>query len=344
MGKKIKLRESIYILEGSDDTYKIIFTGTRRVKTFKVDGLVKRIINELKVDQDVDSLVNKLSSDYENEKVMACLKSLKYEGIIREDDYETEERYSRQMLFIGELTNSHEETISLQKKLEDSTISVFGIGGIGTWIVNGLYQLGIGEIRITDPDVVQKSNLNRQLFFNERDIGRLKVDVIKEKIPDSNIRTFTKMVSEEENLEEIVIDADFLVNCADSPSVQETTRIIDEYAQKYNIPYCIAGGYNMHLGMIGPIIIPGKTASFDDFIEHQRRNDSLSNLKVIKDIQQTGNLGPIAGAVANIQVMEIFKYLTGKGKLNLNRFAEIDFLDLGIEWRNFSKDSYSEEK
>jgi len=165
MSKKIKLRESIYILEESSDIYKVIFTGTRRVKTFEVDGLVKRIINELKVGQDVDLLVDKLSSDYESGKVMTCLKSLGYEGIIREDDYETGERYSKQMLFIGELTNSHKETISLQKRLEDSTISVFGIGGIGTWIVNGLYQLGIGEIRIADPDVVQKSNLNDNCFL-----------------------------------------------------------------------------------------------------------------------------------------------------------------------------------
>jgi molybdopterin/thiamine biosynthesis adenylyltransferase len=52
-------------------------------------------------------------------------------------------------------------------------------------------------------------------------------------------------------------------------------------------------------------------------------------------IKQTGNLGPIAGTIANIQVMEIFKYLTGKGKINLNRFAEIDFMDLSVDWREF---------
>ena len=58
-------------------------------------------------------------------------------------------------------------------------------------------------------------------------------------------------------------------------------------------------------------------------------------MEKIRDIKQTGNLGPIAGAVANIQTMEIFKYLTGKGRMNTNRFAEIDFMDLKVEWREF---------
>jgi len=335
MTQKLRLRESIYILEESEDTYQIIFTSTRKIKKFKVDGLVKRIIKELSREKDTETLIRDLSRDYDTNKVASCLSSMEKQGIVRRYDSIPEGRYSRQILFLDELTSSWEETLGLQKKLQDSVVSVFGVGGIGTWIVNGLYQVGIGEIRITDPDKVERSNLNRQIFFTEKDVGKFKVDVIKEKIPDARIVTFKKTLSESESLEDIVTGSNFLVNCADSPSVQQTTQIIDKYARKFGIPYCVAGGYNMHLGMVGPIIVPGKTASFDDFIRYQKANDSLSMLKVVKDIEQTGNLGPIAGAVANIQVMEILKYLIGKGEANLNRFAEIDFMDLKIEWRNF---------
>jgi len=166
---------------------------------------------------------------------------------------------------------------------------------------------------------------------------KYKVDIIKEKLIDTKISVSKKTVSLSEDLEDLVVGSDFLVNCADSPSMVETTKIIDKYALKYNIPYCVAGGYNMHLGMIGPIIIPGKTASFQDFIDYQKSNDPLKDLEKIKDIEQTGSLGPIAGAVANIQVMEIFKFLIGKGSINLNKFAEVDFMNFGIEWRNFSQ-------
>ena len=333
---KLKLKDSVYILE-EDNDYVIIFTATRKVKKFKVDNLVKQVIGLLTDEEKIESdLIKRLSGDFSSEQISLCLSSLEREGILRRYEDNPEIKYSKQLSFIDELTSSWKETLDLQNKIRNSVITVFGIGGIGTWIVNGLYQIGIGEIRISDPDKIEKSNLNRQLFFDSRDIGKYKVDVIKEKLPDAKIIPFKKFVSENENLEELVSRADFLVNCADQPSVAQTSKIINGYAEKYNIPYCIAGGYNLHLGMVGPIIVPGKTLTFENFLEYQKSHDALSKLKVVKDINQTGNLGPIAGAVANIQTMEIFKYLIGRGDLNLNKFAEIDFMNFGIEWKDFS--------
>lgn len=338
MTRKLKLKDSIYVLKESEEVYSVLFTGTRKIKQFQVDPLIKKVIAELESEQTKEELLSKLRINYNEEQIHDCLQALMHEGIIREyEPKEESERYARQISFIDELTSSWDESLLLQKKLENSVISIFGIGGIGTWIVNGLSQIGIGEIRISDPDKVEESNLNRQLFFNSKDIGKYKVNVIKEKLSDSKIIPFKKMVSNNEDLEEIVSGSDFLVNCADNPSVEETSKIIDKYAIRYGIPYCITGGYNMHLGMIGPIIIPGQTATFNDFVEYQKSNDELSNLEKIKDINQTGNIGPIAGAIANIQVMEIFKYLIGKGNLNVNKFAEIDFMNLNIEWKYFGK-------
>src|SRR3989338_7111997 len=298
MKSRLKLKDSSYILRDTEDNYIFISTATRRIKKFQVDSLVKDVIASLDSEQTEQDLTERLSSKYSSQDINACLNALEKEGIIRRYESDLEKgRHYKQLLFLDELTDSREETLELQKRIENSKVAVFGVGGIGTWIVNGLYQIGAGEIRITDPDVVDDSNFNRQLFF--------------------------------------VSGCNFLVNCADSPSVVETTKIIDGYANQHGVAYCVAGGYNLHLGMVGPIIIPGVTKTFDDFIEYQKRMDPLKDLEKIRDIRQTGNLGPIAGAVANIQTMEIFKYLTGKGRINLNRFAEIDFMDLSIEWREF---------
>lgn len=335
MKHKVRIKESLYILENSQDIYSVIFTGTRRIKKFKVDNLVKKIIGTLSEPLDENKLYNVLEN-FEKSKIISCLNSLENSGIIRRyNEINIEPRYSKQILFIDELTSSWDETLKLHDKLRSSKIGVFGVGGIGTWIVNGLYQMGVDEIRITDPDKISESNLNRQLFFNSNDVGKYKVDVIKEKLPDAKIKTFKKYVSKEESLEEIVNGMDFLVNCADTPSVSETTQIIDSYAKEKEIPYCVAGGYNMHLGMIGPIIIPGKTKTFEEFLINQKNQDPLKEMKIIKNIENPGNLGAVAGAVANIQLMEIFKHIIGKGTHNYNRFAEIDFMDLGIDWRNF---------
>ena len=339
MAEKLRLKESTYILKESEDVYQVIFTSTRVVRRFKVDQLVKDVISGLKEEHQRARLTERLSSKYDLPDVESCLASLEKFGVLVKQNTELplNPRYERQVAFIAELTNSWEEAISLQSKLEGSTISIFGVGGIGTWMVNGFYQIGIGHLRIADPDVIHESNLNRQLFFTSKDIGKYKVDVVADKLPDANLQTSKKKVSEEVNLEEIISGSDFLVNCADSPSVADTTRIISRYAKKFGIPYMVTGGYNMHLGMVGPIIIPGKTACFDCFLESQKIRDSIRKLEVIKDIEQTGSLGPIAGVVSNFQVMDVFKFLVEKGSVNLNRFAEIDFMNLSIDWREFKK-------
>ena len=336
MTTKLKIKDSLYILRDVEGNYIFVSTATRRIKTFRVDSLVRDVISSLEFELMEPDLIDKLSPDYCVQDITLCLRALEKEGIIRKCEEDLKEgRHHRQLLFLDELADSREETLELQRKIENSRVAVFGVGGIGTWIVNGLYQIGVGEIRITDPDVVDESNLNRQLFFDSEDIGKYKVDVIKEKLRDANIFSYKESVSLHEDLESMVSGCNFLVNCADSPSVTETTRIIDSYASRHGIAYCVAGGYNLHLGMVGPIIVPGLTKKFDDFVEYQKRMDPLKDLEKIRDIKQTGNLGPIAGAIANIQTMEIFKYFTGKGRINLNRFAEVDFMDLSIEWREF---------
>lgn len=337
MNPKLKIKDSVYVLRDQDGQYAFISTATRRIKKFKVDDLAEDVILSLREETTLNELQNNLSDRYNPKDVAACVGALANEGLVREFtiDFDDYGRHSKQLAYLDELTRNEKETLDLHYKIRNSKVGVFGVGGIGTWIVNGLNQIGVGEIRISDPDIIEESNLNRQLLFTPNDIGRYKVDVVKERIYGANVIPFKKTVDPSSDLEDIISGCDFLINCADQPSVAVTTEIIDGYAQKHKIAYCVAGGYNRHLGMIGPVIIPGVTKTFQDFLEYQKRMDPLKDMEMLKDIKQTGNLGPIAGAVANIQVMEVFKYLTGKGRLNLNRFAEIDFMDLGIEWREF---------
>ena len=140
--KKIKIKESLYILKESDDIYNVIFTGTRKIKKFAVDSLVKKIIYSLSTPISEEILYSSLGN-FEKPKIDSCLNSLENFGIIRRYDEENiNKRYEKQILFIDELTKSWDETLKLQKKIEDSKIAVFGVGGIGTWIVNGLHQMG----------------------------------------------------------------------------------------------------------------------------------------------------------------------------------------------------------
>jgi len=182
MISKIKIKDSLYILRDTDDYYVFISTATRKVKKFQVDSLVKDVISSLESEISELDLVNYLSSKHKVEDINLCLQALEKEGIVRRYNEDLgKSRYSKQLLFLDELTSSQEETLKLQRKIENSKVAVFGVGGIGTWIVNGLYQIGVGEIRITDPDIIEESNLNRQLFFDSKNIGNYKTNVMKEK-------------------------------------------------------------------------------------------------------------------------------------------------------------------
>ncbi len=88
-----------------------------------------------------------------------------------------ENQFSRTELLLGR---------EALEKLEKSRIAVFGIGGVGSYVVEALVRSGIGEIDIIDNDVVSITNLNRQLIATTKTIGQYKVDVAEERIKDIN--------------------------------------------------------------------------------------------------------------------------------------------------------------
>ena len=65
------------------------------------------------------------------------------------------------------------------KKLSDARVAVFGIGGVGGYVVEGLVRSGVGALDIVDKDTVDITNLNRQIIATRSSIGRYKVDVMK---------------------------------------------------------------------------------------------------------------------------------------------------------------------
>lgn len=85
--------------------------------------------------------------------------------------------FSRFALLVGE------ENI---QKLNQAHVIVFGVGGVGGYVVEALVRSGIGHITIVDNDVVSLSNLNRQIIATQETIGQKKVDVMKKRILSIN--------------------------------------------------------------------------------------------------------------------------------------------------------------
>ena len=72
------------------------------------------------------------------------------------------------------------------EKLSKSCVAVFGVGGVGGYVVEALARSGVGKLVVIDDDVFAESNLNRQLHATRSALGRNKVDVVKERVADIN--------------------------------------------------------------------------------------------------------------------------------------------------------------
>lgn len=71
-----------------------------------------------------------------------------------------------------------------REKLANASVFICGVGGVGSWAAEALVRGGVGHLTIMDPDVVKPSNINRQLCALHSTIGRLKVDVLEERLKD----------------------------------------------------------------------------------------------------------------------------------------------------------------
>ena len=80
--------------------------------------------------------------------------------------------------------------------LKNSTVAVFGIGGVGSFVVEGLARAGIGNFILVDHDVVSETNINRQLIATTKTIGIPKVDVAKKRILEINPKAKVKTYQE----------------------------------------------------------------------------------------------------------------------------------------------------
>lgn len=138
-------------------------------------------------------------------------------------------RYSRQIL----LNKIQEEG---QKKLLKSSVVIVGCGALGTVVANNLGRAGIGKISIVDRDFVELSNLQRQLLFDEKDVGAPKAVAAAEKVLAVNSEIEVEPVVKDlnyTNIEEILGSADLVLDGTDNI---QTRMLVNDVCVKKKIP------------------------------------------------------------------------------------------------------------
>lgn len=122
-----------------------------------------------------------------------------------------EEKFSRTEMLIGN---------EGMEKLSNAKVAVFGLGGVGSFVCEGLARSGLGNFILVDHDKVDKSNINRQLIATEKTIGRFKVDLMKERIleinPNANVETYKEFYMADCKEDIITKDLSYAVDCVDT--------------------------------------------------------------------------------------------------------------------------------
>lgn len=134
------------------------------------------------------------------------------------------------------------------EKLKDKKVAIFGIGGVGSFVVEGLVRAGVGKFVLVDDDCVCLTNINRQLHATMKTIGKPKVEVMKNRIseinPKAEVEVIQKFYSPDTADEMIRKDYDYIVDAIDTVTGKIS---LVEKAYEMGIPIisCMGAGNKM---------------------------------------------------------------------------------------------------
>jgi molybdopterin-synthase adenylyltransferase len=232
------------------------------------------------------------------------------------------ERYSRHILL-------QEVGSEGQKKLLNAKVLVVGAGGLGSAVLLYLAAAGIGTIGIIDGDVVDITNLQRQIIHSTKTIGISKVMSAKQRIealnPDVKILCFEKRLTTE-NAIDIIKDFDFVVEATDNFN---SKFLVNDACVMAGKPFS-QGGVLRFEGQTFTYV-PG-SACYRCLYQAPPPDDKSASCS------QAGILGSIAGMLGTIQATEVLKYFTQAGQLLTNKLLSFDALSLSFKTINVCKD------
>ncbi len=218
------------------------------------------------------------------------------------------QRYSRHILL-------QDVGVEGQEKLLKGKVLIVGAGGLGAPVAMYLAAAGVGTIGIVDADVVDLSNLQRQIIHFTADVDKPKVLSAKEKMeainPDVKVVTYQEFLSANNALD-IINNYDFVVDGTDNFPVK---FLINDACVMAGKPFSHGGILRFHGQTFTHL--PG-TACYRCMFKEPPPVGSVPTCS------QAGVLGAIAGMLGTIQAAEVLKYLTGVGELLTNRLLTFD--------------------
>jgi adenylyltransferase/sulfurtransferase len=210
-----------------------------------------------------------------------------------------------------------------QQRLLESHVLIVGLGGLGSPVAMYLAASGVGRLTLVDDDVVELSNLQRQLLYVESQVGQRKVDAAAERLTAMNVQVKLNLVSErlsESALNERMTDVDVLVDCTDNFA----TRFMLNRVSQTSLTPLVSGA---------AIRFEGQATVYDPRVGtlpcYRCLYDESGELE--ESCSESGILSPILGMIGGIQATETLKLLVGMGQSLAGRLLILDALNM--QWR-----------
>ena len=221
-------------------------------------------------------------------------------------------RYSRHLIM-------NDVGSSGQRKLLDAKVLILGAGGLGSPSAIYLALAGVGTIGLVDFDVVDLSNLQRQVLHHTSDVGRSKLESARDNIkaynPDINVVLHETRL-ESENAMEIIGNYDMVINGADNFA---TRYLVNDACYLLNKPL-IDGSILIFDGQ-STVFTPGNGC-------YRCLFPSPPPPGMVPNCAEAGVLGSLTGLVGSIQSTEALKYILGIGESLESRLLIIDALSM----------------
>ena len=212
-----------------------------------------------------------------------------------------------------------------QLKLLNSKVLCLGAGGLGSPAALYLAAAGVGTLGIVDMDVVDESNLQRQILHNHQRIGQAKVDSARQTItelnPDVEVRTHNVRL-DSSNIEEIIKQYDLVVDGADNFPVR---YMLNDASVKHGIPV-VHGSIFRFEGQV-TVFDPKKGPTYRDMVPEP------PPAELAPSCAEAGVLGVLPGIIGCLQALEAVKLILDLGDTLIGRLLTFDATE--VSFREF---------
>ncbi|MEQ8220343.1 MAG: HesA/MoeB/ThiF family protein [Arenibacter sp.] len=215
-----------------------------------------------------------------------------------------------------------------QQKLKDSSVLVVGAGGLGIPALLYLNAMGVGNIGIVEQDIVEITNLQRQVLYTEADLGKPKIQVVLERLKlqnsSTNFKTFDTFLTRHNALE-IIAQFDIVVDGSDN---FPTRYLINDACVILKKPFVSGAiqGFEGQLSVFNYQGGPTYRCLFPNMPTHEE----------IPNCNENGVLGVIPGIIGNLQALEAVKSITGTGDVLNGKLLLFNGLHQSYQTINFN--------